>query len=335
MYRNIDFIYDASVQFEQLTGLITEVHSQRQEYDAILSIENKQFVVEAKAEVRSSNKGLVLSELNYWTNRSNKSVVLIAKYIAVEIAKELKEQGYNYIDLSGNAYINDKPIFVYISGQKIQNIPQKNQSRAFQESGIKLIFNLLRGPENLQMSYRELSVLSDISIGSVSNVMNELEDLNFILKTNTKRVLKNTQELLRRWIIAYNDVLRPRIIKKRMRFKTESYLNWYDLSLYDNETVSLWGGEPAAALLTNQLQPEKYTIYTNGSWQTIARRLRLIPDDNGEVEILSLFWQEEKIFIDTPTVPKLLVYADLISSGYERNIEIAKELYHNDLQNLK
>jgi hypothetical protein len=334
MDKKNDLIYDASVQFEQLTGLLTEVHSQRQEYDAILSIENQQFTVEAKAEVRSSNKGLVLSELNHLANRGRRPVVLIAKYIAVEIAKELKEKGYNYIDLSGNAYIKGKPLFVYISGQKIKKIPQKNQSRAFQETGIKLIFNLLRSPENLQLSYRELSVLSGISVGSVSYVMNELEDLHFILKTNTNRVLKNTNKLLERWIVAYNDVLRPRIVKKRMRFKMENYMNWSELSLYDNENINLWAGEPAAALLTNRLQPEKYTIYTNGSWQSIAKRLRLIPDENGDVEILHIFWQEDT-YTEKRTVPKLLIYADLISSGYERNIEIAKELYYNDLQNFK
>jgi len=73
-----------------------------------------------------------------------------------------------------------------------------NQTKAFQEVGIKIIFNLLNNPENLQLSYRELAELADVSIGSVSNVIEELEQQTYILKTNTKRILKNKEKLLER-----------------------------------------------------------------------------------------------------------------------------------------
>jgi hypothetical protein len=178
------------------------------------------------------------------------------------------------------------------------------------------------------LSYRDLAELTEISIGSVSNVINELEDLNYILKTKTKRVLKNHSELLNRWIVAYNDILRPRIVKKRMRLKLDSLNNWSSLPLQDMDDVILWGGEPAAALLTSQLHPEKFTLYTNGSWQTISKELKLTPDENGQFEILHMFWKED----NKPqynTVPSLLIYADLISSGYERNIQIANQIISN------
>lgn len=81
-----------------------------------------------------------------------------------------------------------------------------------------MLFQLLSDPDSLQLSYRELAELANISIGSVSNIMTELEDEHFILRTKTKRVLKNKPDLLERWIIAYHDVLRPRLLKKQMRF---------------------------------------------------------------------------------------------------------------------
>jgi hypothetical protein len=336
MYKNNDFIYDAAVRFEQVSGISTEVESKRREYDAIITINEIPFTVQAKSEIRAANIGVVLSEIENLKNLSSRPIIIIAKYLALDIAKVFREKGINYIDIAGNASIKFKDLVIFISGQKAQKVSKTKQTRAFQGAGIKLIFNLLMKPENLQSSYRELSEMTGISIGSVSNVMKELEDLNFVLKTNAKRVLKNTPELLNRWIVAYNDILRPRIIKKRMRFASiEKYSNWDTLPIQDIGDVNLWGGEPGAAILTGQLQPEKFTIYTNGNWQSIAGTLKLIPDENGEIEILYMFWDKKDKYREQPVTPALLIYADLIGSGHERNIQIAKEILENDLQYIK
>ena len=80
-------------------------------------------------------------------------------------------------------------------------------------------------------------------------MLKELEELNFILLTEEKRILKNKKELLERWVIAYHDVLRPRLVKKRMRFaKIENLKDWDCLPIHDVEDICLWGSEPAAAL---------------------------------------------------------------------------------------
>jgi len=164
--------------------------------------------------------------------------------------------------------------------------------------------------------------------------MKELEDLNFMLKTKLKRVLKNKPTLLERWVVAYQDVLRPRLVKKQMRFTNiESAKNWQQLPLDQEEGISLWGGEPAATILTNQLAPEKFSIYTSESWQNIGQDLGLVPDNNGTVEILQLFWKDNNNA--KQVAPALLVYADLIGSGYGRNIEMAKIILENELQHIK
>lgn len=336
MYKNNDFIYEATVHLEQLAKVEVVFESRRPEYDAKLTLKGKQFVVYAKSEVRNSNKGIVLSELDSLKNSTRKPIILIAKFLATEVGKELRQLGINYIDIAGNTFIKEKEIFVFIAGQKIIRPEKTNQSRAFQEAGIKLIFNLLRTPGNLQLSYRELSELTNISIGSVSNVMNELEDLNYILKTSKKRILKNTQGLLDRWIIAYNDVLRPKNIKNRMRFSnSDDSRKWKTLQIEEIEGTNLWGGEPGAAILTGQLHPEKFTLYTNSNWQNIARNLKLVPDNDGEIEILQMFWDLKKDNKTDYTTPALLIYADLISSGVERNIQTAKIILSNELQYIK
>lgn len=335
MYPNNDYIYDASVALEQLTGLNITIESRRSEYDGIIGINGHTFTVEAKTELRKQNKGFLYARLDELKAKSKRPTLIIAKYIASEVALELRENGINYLDVAGNCFIKYGELLLYIVGQKVHKKEKTNQAKAFQEAGIKIIFNLLNNPDNLQLSYRELAELADVSIGSVSNVMNELEELNFILKTKLKRVLKNKSVLLERWVIAYQDVLRPRLIKKQMRFiNPDATQTWRNLYLDNEEGMTLWGAEPAAALLTNHLVPEKFCIYTKQSWQNLGQDIGLVPDLNGKVEVLHFFWKQSQIN-NEKTVPPLLIYADLIGSGYSRNIETAQIILENELQHIK
>ena len=93
MYKNNDFIYDAAVRFEEITGIPVEVESRRKGYDALLTIKDIQFVAEANAEIRNSNKGIILSELNQLKSQTHKPIVVIAKYLALDIAHEFKKLG--------------------------------------------------------------------------------------------------------------------------------------------------------------------------------------------------------------------------------------------------
>src|SRR5690606_28172944 len=138
-----------------------------------------------------------------------KPIILIAQYISKEAANQLKEREFNYIDIAGNAFVKKGDLVIYIEGQKRRTATLTNQSRAFQEAGVKIIFHLLSEPENLQDSYRTIAEKVGVSLGSVSNVMAELEELNYLIKTKDKRVLKNKEELLERWLVEFNTVLKP------------------------------------------------------------------------------------------------------------------------------
>jgi len=60
------------------------------------------------------------------------------------------------------------------------------------------------------------------------------------------------------------------------------------------------------------------------------KKLKIVPDQNGDVELLRPFWNEEVFLRELDTVPPLLAYAELISSIDSRNRETAmrvKEKY--------
>lgn len=331
MYPNKDMIYEATLKLEQLINIPIEIVSSEQDYDALITIKGQQFIVEAKSVIRTSNQGLVLPQLQQLKQQSDRPIIVIADFISKNATDALKEIGINYIDTAGNAFIKHKDLVFLIEGQKKVNKERTNQPRAFQEAGLKILFHLLSDSEHLQDSYRTMADKADVSLGSVSHVMTELEDLNFLLKTKNKRILKNKKELLERWVVEFNAVLRPRIVRKRMRFiNADDIRNWRTINTHTDHGVILWGGEPGGALLTDNLRPEKFTVFTDLELAEVAKTLRLVPDQNGTVEVLQKFWNTD--FENTNVAPTLLVYADLISSGFGRNIETAKQIGEHELQ---
>lgn len=61
------------------------------------------------------------------------------------------------------------------------------------------------------------------------------------------------------------------------------------------------------------------------------KAIELVPDEKGNVEILEMFWGKETY----NGVPAVLIYADLMGSGNDRNIETANMIFNNELQYIK
>lgn len=322
---------------EAINSLLKYTHIQaivkdgRFRRDAILEIAKEEFVVETKPEITKGNKGIVLAQLKEVSRENNLPIILLTKYIPTEIAKEYVNEGVFYLDVAGNCNIRQNNLVLLVEGKKIERMAKVNQPRAFQEAGIKLIFLFLVDPEKAQLTYRELAELANISLGSVGTIMQELIDLNFILKTKQTMKLKNTKELLNRWIIAYHDVLRPRLLMRHMRFvRPENYTKWKEINLNEPDGLAFWGGEPGANLLTNYLHPGIFTIYTYRNWQSF-KDIGLVPDETGNVEVMVIFWSPQTCI----GIPPVLIYADLMSSGSDRNIETANMILKNELQYIK
>ncbi|MGA1867706.1 MAG: type IV toxin-antitoxin system AbiEi family antitoxin [bacterium] len=57
----------------------------------------------------------------------------------------------------------------------------------------------------------------------------------------------------------------------------------------------------------------------------LENRLRKNP--SGDVEILERFWETVEIWQHEDMVHPILIYADLLATGNQRNIETAKMIY--------
>jgi hypothetical protein len=135
---------------------------------------------------------------------------------------------------------------------------------------------------------------------------------------------------LEKWIGAYDERLKPTIHQGNYRFLNDNdFFNWQNLKIKTDTT--LWGGEPAGDLYTDNLNPETLTIYTTADRAELMKTYRLVPDDDGKVEVYKKFWKTEEYNIDKG-VPPVLAYTDLINTGNQRCIDTAQKIYEKFLK---
>jgi hypothetical protein len=250
-------------------------------------------------------------------------LMLVAERLYPNIKKVLNEAGIDWMDVAGNIHLKEGETLIWIDRHTTTPIQQK-KNRAFTKTGLKVVFLFLHDEAWLNKTYREIAEASDVALGNIKHVLDGLKEHGFVYaKSKDLLQLKNRDKLLDHWIMAFADELKPRIQRGRYHFMNkEAEQNWKNLPLGEQEQ---WGGEPAADLLTNDLKPLEYTLYTRKNRAELMKELKLIPDENGRVEIREPYWT---IVGDRPNVaPRLVVYTDLMSTGDPRNIKIAEEIY--------
>lgn len=328
MYKDNDYIYEAIASLEESSKVIIEFYSNRGEYDGIVEIEGEQFYIFAKKDARLIHANFIVNEIvNNSEYNKEQNYIVISDYIANESKEVFKNNNINYLDTSGNAFISSKKIRIYIEGKKkSKNERNSYSSRIFQEAGIKLIYVLLTNSDAINYSLRELAVKAGIALGSVSNIMKELEEENFIIRTSKERKLKNRDELLQKWVAAYNEVLKPRLFRKCFKINDE-----YELLNYNTNFSYQIGGELAASVITKYLIPKELEIYYSGELIEISKQLRLIPNTNGNLKIYNKFWVDDKEPTNKRLTSKLLIYADLMGTNNDRNRETAQMILENGI----
>ena len=218
---------------------------------------------------------------------------------------------------------------MFINDKKVAPQRQSNSGKLWTPAGIRLIFSFLIDPELINRPYRIIASESKISLGTIGSFLSELEKEKYFSYYNKTYQLENREALLNRWVETYYAILRPKLVQGKFRFASaKDRENWKNLVTNN----VFWGGEPAGAVLTKYLHPEKFTVYSALPKTEVMKQLRIVPDANGEVELLSTFWNDslsKKEF--AKTVPPLLAYAELNASLDSRNRETAeriKKQYH-------
>ncbi len=256
--------------------------------------------------------------------------LVMADFVSVNMAEKLRGHGIEYIDSAGNAHLNRPPLLVEVSGRKRRTRPPRT-SRAFQPSGLRLVHLLLKRPETLGWTYRELAQQAGIALGAVGPVLKELEERGFIITTKEKKkLLVNRLDLLGRWEIGYAERLYPKLYLETCRLAADATLTGLpDLIRHQQlHAQVLVGGELGAALILEGVRPASATLHLHGDPLAIMLRLRLVPDPDGEIELLRALGEprdpegaKDKLALADP----LLLHAELVRKTSQG--ELARHLF--------
>ena len=316
-----EIIHTAIENLRQTTG-IDALWIEKGPLDGVLDINvndgKYRFVVTLKKEVRTHQ----IRQIEEYFNQ-NENFLLVANRIFPKIKEELRLKHIPYLEANGNVFLKKGVLFLLVDTQKTLDIHKNKGNRAFTKTGLKVLFYLLQHKDAINLTQRDLAEKTGVALGNIPQVIDGLKETGYLLPLNNKTyVWENRTALLERWITEFETVLRPKLIKERYTPKGP----WQDIQFDTNKT--LWGGEPAADILTNHLRPEKFLIYTLETRMDLIQNYRLLPDKNGEIQVLKMFWKQEV----GKTVPPILVYADLLMEGGKRNNETAEMIYHEYIQ---
>ena len=284
--------------------------------------------IEAKRGLRPGTLGPVLLRLR----DLKPPALLLTDYVTPQMAKLLRDAGVAFADTAGNAYLEFAGNILFITGNTPEQPPRAEKVvRAFQATGLRVVFALLCAPELVARPTRELAAMLGVANGTVARVIDDLAHLSFLTTIGRRdRRLHNLKGLLERWVMMYPVHLRPTLLRRKL---TTDAPDWWQGEKFDPLHVVL-GAEPAADRLTHYLRPGAITLYTRGEprrLNEIVARHRLRTDAAGEVEVLEAFWPAE-IAADQPGLaPTPLIYADLLATGDARCIETAKLVYNDYL----
>lgn len=303
-------------------------------FDALVQIMNVDFLCKIKGNITATNINTIVNHLQKYMAIENRPVLLVAKYINPNMFDKLVGLGLNILDCAGNCHIRymngNIPVFHLINKGEKNVFANEKAYPVFQDAGIKVIFYLLQDKNNINKAYREIQENTGVALGTVKNVIDELVTRNFILVTDKGRILKNRKALLDLWVENYNQVLKPKLLIGRMAFRTNEQRNkWKTMELPEG---MYWGGESAANMIDNYLEPGAFDIYTDVPTAYLMKTGFVKQDTNGEIKVYQKFWQWET---ENHLAPLILIYADLMGSNNSRCLEAANRLMEYGLNDFE
>ncbi len=309
--------------------------------DAELTIDGykkARFAAEIKKWAQQANFGALVNQVKRMPGKG----MLVADYVNPKMADRLRELEIPYIDTVGNAFINEKPLYVFIKTNKTQANLEKDTTglaeakalgRAFNPTGLKVVFEFIKDEGQLNATYREIATRAEVALGTIGWVINDLKQGGYLIELGPKnRRLKRKHRLLDKWVDGYLERLRPK--QKIGRFRAENPQWWKKAENKMAAYGAKWGGEVAAFQMTGFITPQEVTIYIEkGDGAALFKDHRFRKDPNGDIHVYRAFWKHEEATkaLYTHLVNPIIAYADLIGTGDVRNLEAAEDLMEEEL----
>lgn len=285
----------------------------------------------------------VLLQLQRDSREAKAPPLLFTDYLSPRLAERVVKAGVNFVDEVGNMYIHyPGKLYIRVQEARPKRLREATASRLLRSSGLKVSFVFLVKPQAVSMSYRGLAKASGVALGSVARIVQELKEKGYLeRKGRDEWLLTQKRKLLDIWLDCYGYLLRPKLLVERFQ-PPEQELD-QTLARLRKEveargiTWALTGGF-AADLLTHHFRGDQLGLFVSEWPGDVTKDLKWLPSPSGPVTVLRQFSPlinfTPKHPVEFPVAHPLLVYAELIFQGRERELETAKLLYDRYLASL-
>ncbi|MFA5607757.1 MAG: type IV toxin-antitoxin system AbiEi family antitoxin [Leucobacter sp.] len=251
-------------------------------------------------------------------------ILLLGPRVTERSAEMLRQMEINYLDQSGNAFINFAGVHIDVRGRRAE-APYKSALPRAPRGGVNLfstkrsqvIFSILSWPELLRQPVRTLAAWAGVSLGQAQETLELLTQYGFL--DDRRQIIPNRRDrLIDQWAAAYPTGLGSDA--NTARFSGD----WQG---FDPGTSAVWvSGEAAVPEL---LRPETVVLYTYEFPTQLIRAHRWRRNDaEPNIFLRHRFWKpvdsHESSGINEP--PWLLIYADLLAANDSRQREAAEQL---------
>lgn len=348
--KSLDLIDKSLLALEALLGERAKLSFKRTEgikdngWDGILSINSEDFYVEAvlgenTLQKRLENKEYHIRKCNHALVKSSTDYILVVEYLDEDLKNLIKKEKLNYIDASGNCFIQGENFVFFVEGKPKTTNENEELKKAFRADGLIFVYFLLT--TNLSVVLLEnLYEQTDFKPHLIREILGELEEEGFVnIDQKGRIVLKNIKKLIAKWANNYAERLRPVI--HRGYFKTMDKFETVKNNLAHEENnghkkldISI-GGELAAEFM-GHLKATSAIFYTNERVSDLVKKYRIFPSNSKDanIEIIQQFWTKELPNINLNSlVYSILVYADLLLSNDPRCYQVAETLLNNEIRN--
>ena len=312
--------------------------SQNKRFDTLLDVKTETRVIQFIVKVKGILKRPLPLNLFFENISKDDFPLIMAEHINSSIAEELICKKINFVDCQGNIFMNiPGKIYIEVTGKNKKIQREKQTTILFNPKGMQLLSVLINNENLLANSLRNLQKIAGISLERAYRVMKELKENGYVVKiAKDKLVFDNKRNLIEKWLANYSERLRPKLLIGTYKISSHADIHKIAELLKGKKLGFAFGGGTGGEILTDYYRSGCMDIFIREEQSDeIIKELKLLPAKDYNVRLFKLF-SKDIIFNneqkESPLVLPLLIYAELLFMGTNREIETAKIIYNKYLK---
>ena len=271
-----------------------------------------------------------LSNLGHDTDAKMDGVPLLvgAASVSPRSADAFRRAGIQYVDASGNAWIQFGDVLVDVRGRRSVRgsleTARGSGGNLFSAARAQVAFALLQWPRSWKKPQRDLAEAAGVSLGQVNDALKMFREIGFGPGGH-----RSDSEFLDLWVASFPSGLDRKLLLATYRGSIEDFTK-----VDPQDSVFLEGAAISGELAANDLlRPSALTIYVAELDPMLPVKNRWRTDGEANITVKRKFWTTPRDEISDSEgplaglriAPTVLVYADLMASENPRARGVAPE----------